>query len=186
MTRRTLFQLAAPAVLTGRFSLFAQSNATYSARAIQLLAETTVVDLLNQFRFADFSEKPPRSELWMTKPGSFTSSDAAVYQGSGIHVFSLGYSAPDYAQGLRLLARWNGFIAAYSQWITRIDDGSDFDRVRNEKKTGIMITMQDSAHFRTPDDVDEFFALGQRLSQLTYNFNNRIGSGFLEQRDGGL
>jgi len=26
----------------------------------------------------------------------------------------------------------------------------------------------------------------QRISQLTYNFNNRIGSGFLEQRDGGL
>jgi membrane dipeptidase len=34
--------------------------------------------------------------------------------------------------------------------------------------------------------VDAFFGLGQRRSQLIYNFNNRIGSGFLEQRDGGL
>jgi membrane dipeptidase len=37
-----------------------------------------------------------------------------------------------------------------------------------------------------PPDVDEFFGLGQRISQLTYNFNNRIGSGFLERRDGGV
>lgn len=49
-----------------------------------------------------------------------------------------------------------------------------------------MITLQDSTHFRTPRDVDEFFGLGQRIGQLTYNFNNRIGSGFLERRDGGL
>jgi membrane dipeptidase len=49
-----------------------------------------------------------------------------------------------------------------------------------------MLTMQDSSHFRSPADVDTFFALGQRLSQLTYNFNNKIGSGFLEERDGGL
>jgi membrane dipeptidase len=49
-----------------------------------------------------------------------------------------------------------------------------------------MLTMQDSTHFRGPDDVDTFFGLGQRISQLTYNFNNRIGSGFLERRDGGL
>src|ERR1039458_8434851 len=49
-----------------------------------------------------------------------------------------------------------------------------------------MPTMQDSTHFRGPDDVDTFFSLGQRISQLTYNFNNRIGIGFLERRDGGL
>ena len=49
-----------------------------------------------------------------------------------------------------------------------------------------MLTFQDSTHFRSPDDVPTFFGLGQRISQLTYNFNNRIGSGFLEQRDGGL
>jgi membrane dipeptidase len=49
-----------------------------------------------------------------------------------------------------------------------------------------MLTTQDSTHFRTPADVDEFYSLGQRISQLTYNFNNKIGSGFLEHRDGGL
>jgi membrane dipeptidase len=49
-----------------------------------------------------------------------------------------------------------------------------------------MLTFQNSQHFRTPVDVTTFFGLGQRISQLTYNMNNGIGSGFLEQRDGGL
>jgi len=189
-SRRTVLHwtalAGAPAVLRGRFPLFAQSNAEYSARAIQLIAESTVVDLLNQFRFADYSEKPPKSELWLKKPGSFTAADAATYQESGIRVFSLGHSVPDYQEGLRFFAQWNSFLAAYSDWLLRIDDAGDFARLPSGRKIGIMLTMQDSLHFRGPDDVDEFFALGQRISQLTYNFNNRIGSGFLEQRDGGL
>lgn len=190
VSRRTVLRWAAlsgaPAVLRGRFQLFAQSNAEYSARAIQLIAETTVVDLLNQFRFADYSEKPPKSDLWLNKPGSFTAADAATYQSSGINVFALGSGTADYQEGLRFFAKWNGFLAAYSDWLLRIDDARDFARVRTDRKIGIMLTLQDSTHFRGPDDVDEFFALGQRISQLTYNFNNRIGSGFLEQRDGGL
>jgi membrane dipeptidase len=190
LRRRTVLKWAAtsgaPAVLRGRFPLFAQSSAKYSARAIQLVAEATVVDLLNQFRFADYSEKPPKSDLWLNKPGTFTPADAAIYQGSGINVFALGQSAPDYQEGLRFFAKWNGFLAAYSDLLMRIDDARSFARAHNEKKIGIMLTMQDSTHFRSPADVEEFFALGQRISQLTYNFNNRIGSGFLEQRDGGL
>jgi membrane dipeptidase len=35
-------------------------------------------------------------------------------------------------------------------------------------------------------DVTTFHRLGQRLAQLTYNFQTRIGAGFLENRDGGL
>jgi membrane dipeptidase len=101
-------------------------------------------------------------------------------------VFALGEGASGYEDGLRFFAKWNGFFAAYSDLLLRIDDAADFARVRNDNKIGIMLTMQESSHFRSPDDVDEFFGLGQRISQLTYNFNNRIGSGFLEQRDGGL
>jgi membrane dipeptidase len=109
-----------------------------------------------------------------------------MYRSSGISVFALGHSAPDYLEGLKFYATWNGFLAAYSDDLLRIDKAADFARAKKDRKIGIMLTMQDSTHFRTPADVDEFFALGQRISQLTYNFNNRIGSGFLEQRDGGL
>jgi len=82
ISRRTVLRIglscAAPAVLRGRFQLFAQSKPEYAARAIQLLAETTIVDLLNQFRFADYSENPPKSELWLNQPWSFTADDAAI------------------------------------------------------------------------------------------------------------
>jgi len=150
------------------------------------MQETAVVDLLNQFRFPDYSEKPPKIERWLKQPGSFKAADAAVYQGSGIHAFALGDAASDYQEGLRFFAEWNGFLASYPDWLLRICSAADIERARKARKIGVMLTMQDSTHFRGPDDVDTFFSLGQRISQLTYNFNNRIGSGFLEQRDGGL
>ena len=178
--------VAAPAMLRGRYSLFGQSNAQYSARAVRLVESSIVVDLLNQFQFPDFSVRPPTIDQWLTRPGTFTAEDAARYQSSGITVFSLGAGAGSYEDAVHFYARWNGFIAGYSDWLTRIDATTDFTRAKAQKKVGIMLTFQDSTHFRTPDDVPMFFGLGQRISQLTYNFNNRIGSGFLEQRDGGL
>jgi membrane dipeptidase len=178
--------VAAPAVLRGRYQLFAQTNAQYSARAVRLVESSIVVDLLNQFQFPDFSVRPPKIEQWLTQPGTFTAEDAARYQGSGITSFSLGAGANTYEDGVLFHARWNGFLAAYSDWFTRIDDISDFARAKAQRKVGVMLTLQDSTHFRSPDDVRMFFGLGQRISQLTYNFNNRIGSGFLEERDGGL
>ena len=177
---------AAPAVLRGRYQLFAQSSAQYSARAVRLVESSIVVDLLNQFQFPDFAVRPPKIDQWLSQPGSFTAEDAARYQGSGITSFSLGAGAGSYEDGVMFYARWNGFLAGYSDWFTRIDDIADFTRAKAQKKVGVMLTFQDSTHFRTPDDVRTFFGLGQRISQLTYNFNNRIGSGFLEQRDGGL
>jgi membrane dipeptidase len=187
LTRRTaLHCLAVPAILNGRFRLFADSPTAYSAHTLRLLGETPVVDLLNQFRFPDYAEKPPRIERWLHSPDTFTASDAAFYQSSGIQVFALGDSANDYNDGLRFFAEWNGFLAAHPEWLLRITRAADFERARQERKTGVMLTMQNSTHFREPDDVETFFDLGQRISQLTYNFNNRIGSGFLEQRDGGL
>ncbi len=178
--------VGAPALLRGRYRVFAQSPAEYSARAVRLMEDTTVVDLLDQFLFADYAEKPPKNERWLTVPGSFTAADADLYRSSGINVFALGHGPGDYERAVRFFADWNGFIAGYSDWVMRIDDAGDFERVRAARKIGIMLTFQDSTHFRTPDDVRTFFGLGQRISQLTYNFANRIGSGFLEQRDAGL
>lgn len=53
-------------------------------------------------------------------------------------------------------------------------------------KTGVMLTYQDSKHFDTLDDVNLFHSMGQRLSQLTYNYANRIGSGGFDNEDRGL
>ena len=192
VTRRTAISTAAaglagaPFMLRGRFRVFAQPATEYSSRAVRLMQETPVVDLLNQFLFQDYSERPPKIERWLTKAGSFTAADAERYKGSGINVFALGHGPGDFQQAVRFFADWNGFIAQYSEWLMRVDKVADFARARESHRVGIMLTFQDSTHFRTPDDVDAFFGMGQRISQLTYNFSNKIGCGFLEQRDGGL
>ena len=176
----------APAILRGRYPVFHGLTTQYSARCIKLMEESIVVDLLNQFRFQDFAEKPPRIDRWLTQPGSLAAVDADVYRGSKMTAVALGHSPANYEDGIRFFADWNGLLAGYSDWFTRVDDASDFARAKAANKLGIMITFQNSVHFRRPDDVNTFWGLGQRVSQLTYNMNTGIGSGFLEQRDGGL
>ncbi len=178
--------LAAPMILRGRFRLTAHSQQEYSARAVRLMEEALAIDLLNQFRFDDFAVQPPKATLWLTKANSFTAADFEPYRASHIRVLALGHSANDYQSAIKWFAEWSGFVASYDQWFTRIDDVKDFDRVRTPGRMGVMLTFQNSDHFRSPDDVDEFFTLGQRVSQLTYNYQNRIGSGFLEESDSGL
>ena len=180
--------LGAPAVLRGRFMLFGHQGGSYSARAIRLVEESLVIDMLNQFRFPDFAEKPPRSQKWMTSTGTFGEKDWEVYRTSGIDVFGLGHAAGSFEEAVRWFADWNGFLAQYDQWFMRIDDVRDLDRVASSGggRAGVLLTFQGSDHFRTAQDVDTFFALGQRVSQLTYNYQNRLGSGFLETKDGGL
>lgn len=179
--------VGAPAILRNRYRLFAFSTAEYSARAIKLVEDTVVVDLLNQFRFPDFRENPVKSQLWMQKPGSFTRADYDLYRSSGTRVFALGAGGSSYESAIKWAADWNGFFAGYSDWFLRIDDVSDFGRLaRDKSRIGVMLTMQNADHFRTPDDVNTFFALGQRVSQLTYNATNRLGSGFLADTDIGL
>jgi membrane dipeptidase len=178
--------LGAPAILRGRFRLFGMQGPAYSARAVRLVEETVVIDMLNQFRFPDFAEKPPRSQKWMASAGSFVESDWELYRTSGIDVFALGHGAGTYEEGIRYFADWNGFLTQYDQWFTRIDDVQDVDRLAGSGRVGVLLTFQGSDHFRSPTDVDTFFALGQRVSQLTYNYQNRLGSGFLETKDGGL
>ena len=176
----------APAILRGRYRVFAGAATEYSARCVKLMEESIVVDLLNQFRFQDFAEKPPRIDRWLKEPGTLSTADADIYRGSKMTAVALGHAPANYDDAIRFFADWNGLLAAYSDWFTRIDDASDFARAKAANKLGIMITFQNSQHFRRPDDVNTFWGLGQRISQLTYNMNNGIGSGFLEQRDGGL
>lgn len=177
----------APAVLRGRYRLFAQSPQEYSARALRLVTESPVVDMLCQFAFADHrGEGPPRAVAWMRDPLAFTEDDFARYRDSGVNVIALGRGAGSREGMLRFLAEWNGFIASHAGWFTRIDDVRDLDGLPASGKVGVMITCQNSDHFESLGDIDLFHGLGQRASQLTYNFQNRIGSGFLENRDGGL
>lgn len=178
--------VGAPAILRGRYRLFAQSKNEYSARAVKLMQQTVVVDMLNQFRFADTAQTPPLSEKWLTVPRSFTAADWRQYRDSGFRVFALGAGANSYEGAVRWAADWNGFIAGYSDWFMRVDSAESFAALKKNGKIGILLNTQNANHFRTPDDVAVFWGLGQRASQLTYNSTNKLGSGFLADTDAGL
>ena len=91
-----------------------------------------------------------------------------------------------YDETLRFLALWNGLIAHHNQYFSRIDSPARLEQVKSSGKIGIILGIQNSDHFRTLDDIDFFYSLGQRVSQLTYNARNLIGSGSTERNDSGL
>jgi len=176
--------LAAPMLNRGRFRLFAQSAQEYSARAIALVQRSTVVDMLSVFTL-NF----PLQDKWVADPESFTADQFQRFRDSGINVFhpAIGLGGTDaYQTALQWFAGWNGFLAGNDDRLMRIDSGADFGRVKASGKVGVILGLQNAAHFRRPDDVNLFRGLGQRVAQLTYNSRNLIGNGSTERRDEGL
>lgn len=196
MTRRHLLKLgagafssvaAAPMVQRGRYLLFAGTpqEQELSARAVKLVEESTVIDML-----APLSIVSERTDEWLRRPESFTEAEFRLYRDSGINVFhdTTGDSVGDdaFTSMLHWAAQWNGFLAHHPDWFLRITTPEHLRTVNGSGKIGFLLGLQDSDHFRTLDDIDLFFSLGQRVSQLTYNSQNRIGTGCMDRRDGGL
>src|SRR5579884_569203 len=186
---------AAPMINAGSFQLFAQSSQKYSARAVSLVQQATVIDMLNPFSLyatlADLMPAgpggPPRT--WFSDPTTFTQADLQPFRESGINVFhiAVGTGGPNaYDETLRFLSRWDGFIAHHSDWLTRVDSPETLAAVKKSGKLGIVLGLQNSEHFRTPADVDFFYSIGQRVSQLTYNTRNYIGTGSTERNDSAI
>jgi len=176
--------VVAPMLNRGRFRLFANSPVEYTSRAIDLVQQSLVIDMLGPFTL-NFAKQGQ----WFTNPESFSLSDLQPYKDSGINVFHVatGLGGPDaYDRTLRMFASWNGFIANHDQYLMRIDSVADLNRVKTSGKIGICIGLQNSEQFRRPEDVDFFHSIGQRVSQLTYNARNLIGNGSTERRDDGI
>jgi membrane dipeptidase len=170
-----------PMINRGRFRLFAQSATQYSTRAIDLMRRAVVMDMLSPFKIS--------SSPWLSRPDTFTAADLQRFKDSGINVFhiAVGLGGQDaYLTTLQFVAQWNGFIAAHDEHLMRIDSAADLNRVKASGKIGVLIGLQNSEHFRNPNDVDTFHSLGQRVSQLTYNARNLIGNGSTERRDDGI
>jgi membrane dipeptidase len=176
---------AAPAVLRRRYSLFPGWQEQYSARAIRLVRESTVLDLLGLLSLG------PDNQRWLNDPDTFTAADLQRFRDSGINAFHIavglgGTGSDAYTNVLRFVAAWNGFVAAHGEHFMRIDSAADLEVLNDSGRIGVIIGIQNSDHFLRLDDIDTFHALGQRISQLTYNARNRIGNGATERTDGGL
>jgi membrane dipeptidase len=182
--RASVATLAVPFINRGRYRLFAASLKEYSARAVELVTRSTVIDMLSPFTL-NF----PQQNKWFANPETFTESDLQPFKQSGINVFHIGVGmgGPDsFLEVLKFFATWNGFIADHTDQLMRIDSPGDLERVKRSGKVGVLLGLQNSEHFRTPADVTMFHGLGQRVSQLTYNSRNMIGNGSTERRDEGI
>src|SRR5215813_4143736 len=176
--------VAVPMFNRGRYRLFASSPTEYSSKAIDLIGRATVIDMLSVLTL-NFNKEAK----WFKDPETFTTADVQPYIESSINVFhqSVGLGGPNaYESALQYFAHWNGFIANDTEHFMRIDSSADLKRVKKSGKIGILLGLQNSEHFRRPDDVDFFRGLGQRVSQLTYNSRNLIGNGSTERRDEGI
>jgi len=188
VSRRALLKgvglaVAAPMIQRGRFCLYAQGAIAYSTLTLDLVQRSTVIDMLGLLTL-DY----PKFRSWVAEPGCFGSHDLQKLRASGITIFhpAVGFTGGDiFASSTRDINGWNKFIASHQSEFLRVDCPGDFELAKTSGKIGIMIGQQNSVHFRTVDDVDNFYALGQRVSQLTYD-DNQIGGGSTDPRDRGL
>jgi membrane dipeptidase len=156
----------------------------YSTRAVDLVAESNVIDMLGLLTL-----NWRLLAQWHQNPASFTDADFQKLRSCGINVFhpavALG-AGETYSVTRSWFEKWNRLIAGQPDYFIRIDGPMDLARARQEGRIGIILGMQDANHLRCADDVDAFYSTGQRLTQLTYNSENHLGDGCMVNRDRGL
>ena len=176
-----------PYINRGSFQLFASSTDRYSAKVIELVTENLVIDMLGLLSLNGETRK-----RWGPDGKGISNSDIKIFKSSGINVFHNAYGVGGKTQTeakmnvLNYVGNLNGIIANRPDVFMRIDSIKDMQEVMKNRKTGVMIGVQNADHFISPDDVNLFNDLGQRVSQLTYNSRNMIGNGATERMDGGI
>ncbi|MFQ3595906.1 MAG: membrane dipeptidase [Sphingomonadaceae bacterium] len=172
--------VAAPYVARASVPVSPRSARAYSRRAITLVRESLVIDMLAPLRI----EVTPEYYA-----AALSSQEAADFLASGItgfhHAFGLG--GPNAReQALSYLAIWGNFAARNSHVFSAIGSVSDLLRAKREGRCGVIMGIQNADQFQTVADVRFFHQIGLRCAQLTYNSQNRIGSGATDRVDGGV
>jgi len=179
--------VGAPFINVGCFQLFGWSPQEYTRRCVDLVQDSLIIDMLGLTTL-----NSEVRERWGPDFSNLDAAAVAEFRDSEIDVLHIargvgGRTADEaYDRTLGFVASFNSIIANRPDVFVRIDSAEDLDTVHGSGRTGILIGIQDSAHFRTPDDVSSFHSLGQRVSQLTYNSRNMIGNGSTERVDGGI
>ncbi len=173
-----------PHLAFGRHRLFRQSTTRYSTRAVDLVGDSLVIDMLSPLTLASST-----AQAWYGNPENIPESLWDDFARSGIDVVldAVGTGPFDAREAvLRRAAAVNGVVAHNAHRMLRVSRVADLDEAASGKRVGLIFGVQNADHFRSLDDVDFFFGLGQRVSQLTYNARNLIGTGATDRNDGGL
>jgi len=83
--------LAAPMINRSWFQLFAENATKYSARAIDLVQRSTIVDMLNPFTLIGVLAplKGDKRPTWFTNPETFTAADFQRFKDSRIDAMNV-------------------------------------------------------------------------------------------------
>jgi membrane dipeptidase len=178
--------LALPMVNFHSYQVFADTPDRYTKRTIDLVQSTQVIDMLSTvFPFGPVISDVISGHNVTNDPFAISDDYLQLLLSSGIDVFhpAMGLAAEDV---LQFVARLNAFAAEHPTRLHRIDSVDDFNHLKKGERLGFIVGVQNSDHFRHIDDINRFYHLGQRVSQLTYNNQNLIGSGSVDRIDGGL
>ena len=182
-SRRNLLRGAAaagllgfPMVNLGRYAMAGAQDRTYSARAVELIERSLVIDML----FVPRIDLTPAG--WI-RP--FSEREIADFRASGINVMhnSVGVGSRD--EALTFLASQHALAGRHPDLFRTVDDIDDLDLAKRERRIAMVMGFQ-NAPFDAVEDVAFFHGLGLRCAQLTYNNQNRIGSGSTDRADGGV
>lgn len=169
-----------PMLNFGAYQVFADTPKKYSARAVKLVEQSLVIDMLGVLAMDD------RDALFAHR---LTPSKAAEFRSSGITAFhnAFGFGGPNVREDvLVFMGAWQGFVGRNADLFTQVDKVEDLDRAKADRKIAVITGVQNSEHFRSPKDVKLFYEMGQRVSQLTYNWQNLIAGGSTDRVDGGV
>lgn len=176
--------LGSPMINLGRCRLAAAPAVEVSTDAIDVVSESTVVDMLGLLTL-DWT----KLFHWQRVPGAFAEPEYRKMESTGINVFHPAVessSSNPYDSIRRWLAGWNRLLDSSPCYLSRISGVTDLELASKTGQIGVILGFQNSDHFRTTTDVKTFYRWGQRVSQLTYNEQNRLGSGCYVSRDRGL
>lgn len=172
--------LAAPHIARAAFQVSPFSGKTYSKRAVELVKSSVIVDMLAPIKIdfdPSFYAKPMSEQM------------AADFRASGLSAIhhAVGIGGPTAKeQALSFFAIWGNYVARNSDMLTGVDTFADILDAKKDGKVAVIMGLQNADHFLRPADVKSFYELGQRCAQLTYNSQNRIGSGSTDRVDGGV
>lgn len=169
-----------PFINLNSYRLNAAQPRRYSKRAVDLVGRSVVLDMLAPIKIdfgPEFYAKPLPEDM------------AAQFRSSGINGIhhAIGIGGPTARdQALSFFAIWGNYVARNSHVFTGVDKAADIVRAKRDGKCAVIMGLQNADHFQRAADVRTFYEMGQRCAQLTYNSQNRIGSGATERVDGGV
>ncbi len=156
----------------------------YSERTLDLVEKNPVISCATVFRHGG-----PDAPNVCLAAEDLVPDDFIKYEGSGFNVgnaLSVSMGPDHYECYLKAINGWNTAFEALGDRVARVNGTADIDAVMKSGKLGLCLGTHGAEHFRTLGDVDMFYEMGQRHALLINNLQCQVGSGVLDEQDGGL